>query len=149
MSTEVRNDSVDADGSPVKSSTQYAFSPDPEDFEGAPTPRGGDDGSASTWESNNESEAMTSVVSGSSVWTDSSPNQADRSSRRALILQMAKARMKSNKERDPAERTIKEEKSGGDDSNEDYGDSHSADMRPHGLHDVTTANDLDFAADLD
>lgn len=40
----------------------------------------------------------TSVISGSSVWTDSS-NAADRSSRRALILQMAKARMKSNKER--------------------------------------------------
>jgi hypothetical protein len=36
----------------------------------------------------------TSMVSGSSVWTDMSQ---DRSSRRALILQMAKARMKSNK----------------------------------------------------
>lgn len=33
-------------------------------------------------------------MSGSSVWTDASQ---DRSSRRALILQMAKARMKSNK----------------------------------------------------
>lgn len=35
-----------------------------------------------------------SMVSGSSVWTDMSQ---DRTSRRALILQMAKARMKSNK----------------------------------------------------
>ena len=39
---------------------------------------------------------MTSVISGSSVWTDSS-NANERSSRRALILQMAKARMKQNK----------------------------------------------------
>jgi hypothetical protein len=42
-----------------------------------------------------ESSASASMVSGSSVWTDAS--QGDRSSRRALILQMAKARMKSNK----------------------------------------------------
>ena len=36
------------------------------------------------------------MISGSSVWTDTS-NANDRSSRRALILQMAKARMKQNK----------------------------------------------------
>lgn len=48
---------------------------------------------SSTWESGSE---MTSVISGSSVWTDSS-NTADRSSRRALILQMAKARMKQHR----------------------------------------------------
>jgi hypothetical protein len=42
-----------------------------------------------------EFSTSTSVVSGSSVWTDAS--QGDRTSRRALILQMAKARMKSNK----------------------------------------------------
>jgi hypothetical protein len=39
---------------------------------------------------------ITSVISGSSVWTDTS-SANDRSSRRALILQMAKARMKQNK----------------------------------------------------
>jgi hypothetical protein len=39
---------------------------------------------------------MTSVISGSSVWTDTSAAN-DRSSRRALILQMAKARMKQSK----------------------------------------------------
>jgi hypothetical protein len=49
--------------------------------------------SGGTWESTSE---MTSVVSGSSVWTDSETNP-DRNSRRALILQMAKARMRSNK----------------------------------------------------
>ena len=49
--------------------------------------------SATTWESSSE---VTSVVSGtSSAWTDGSA-AADRSSRRALILQMAKARMKKN-----------------------------------------------------
>mmetsp|Transcript_50038 Transcript_50038/g.74701 ORF Transcript_50038/g.74701 Transcript_50038/m.74701 type:complete len:135 (-) Transcript_50038:690-1094(-) len=45
------------------------------------------------WDSQSE---MTSVISGSSVWTDSS-NAGDRSSRRALILQMAKARMKTGR----------------------------------------------------
>lgn len=39
---------------------------------------------------------MTSIVSGSSVWTDNVSNP-DRSSRRALILQMAKARMRNIK----------------------------------------------------
>lgn len=143
---EVRNtESVD-DNSPVKSATQYAFSPD-QSYNGSPSHPRVDDGSASAWESEG-SEALTSVISGSSVWTDTSSNPADRSSRRALILQMAKARMKSNKERDPAEKTIKEEKSGGDDTNDDYGDDHS-EVRPQGLNDVTTATDLDFAADLD
>jgi len=47
-----------------------------------------------TWDS--ESDVSGSNVSGSSVWSDSSG--ADRSSRRALILQMAKARMRNNKE---------------------------------------------------
>jgi hypothetical protein len=59
--------------------------------------------SAATWDSGSE---VTSVVSGSSVWTDNS-NNPDRSSRRALILQMAKARMKSNKV--PGEDAIQEE----------------------------------------
>jgi len=45
-----------------------------------------------TWESSSE---VTSIVSGSSVWTDNT--NPDRSSRRALILQMAKARMRNNK----------------------------------------------------
>ena len=53
--------------------------------------------------------------------------------------------MKSNKERDPAEKTIKEEKSGGDDTNEEYVEEH----RPQGLTEVTTVTDLGFAADLD
>mmetsp|Transcript_15464 Transcript_15464/g.42742 ORF Transcript_15464/g.42742 Transcript_15464/m.42742 type:complete len:170 (-) Transcript_15464:162-671(-) len=54
-----------------------------------------DDESAATWESGSEFTA--SVISGSSVWTDGS-NPTEKSSRRALILQMAKARMKSNRE---------------------------------------------------
>lgn len=54
-----------------------------------------DEVSAGTWESGTEISG--SVVSGSSAWTDQS-NPADRSSRRALILQMAKARMKTNKD---------------------------------------------------
>lgn len=43
------------------------------------------------------SDITGSAISGSSVWTDNS-GTGDRSSRRALILQMAKARMKNNKE---------------------------------------------------
>ena len=50
--------------------------------------------SGGTWESGSE---VTSVVSGtSSGWTENS-GAPERSSRRALILQMAKARMKNNK----------------------------------------------------
>mmetsp|Transcript_43831 Transcript_43831/g.49527 ORF Transcript_43831/g.49527 Transcript_43831/m.49527 type:complete len:1006 (+) Transcript_43831:244-3261(+) len=43
------------------------------------------------------SDITGSAISGSSVWTNNS-GPGDRSSRRALILQMAKARMKNNKE---------------------------------------------------
>jgi hypothetical protein len=58
-----------------------------------------DNESVKTWESG--SELTASVLSaGSSAWTDSS-SPTDRTSRRALILQMAKARMKSNKETPP------------------------------------------------
>lgn len=46
-----------------------------------------------------------SVVSGSSVWTDAS-SVTDRSSRRALILQMAKARMRQNKTLGDSDKTI-------------------------------------------
>jgi len=53
-----------------------------------------DSESGGTWESGSD-------FTGSSVWTDNDSNQLNgndqRSSRRALILQMAKARMKSNK----------------------------------------------------
>lgn len=49
-----------------------------------------DSESGNTWESGSD-------FTGSSVWTDGSFSNPDRSSRRALILQMAKARMKSNK----------------------------------------------------
>jgi hypothetical protein len=149
--------SVPADGSPIKSAGKYTLPPGT----GYPRSNGGnreihqprgDDGSASTWGSAN-SEALHSVISGSSVWTDTSSNPADRSSRRALILQMAKARMKSNKERDPAEKTIKEEKSNSlDDTDvDDYGDDHSSDVRPLGLTEVhgISATELDIAADLD
>lgn len=141
---EVRaNESLDTDGSPLKSSTQYAFGPD-EGYEGSENPMSprtvGDDGSTSTWGESANSDALHSNVSGSSVWTDNSSNPADRSSRRALILQMAKARMKSNKDRDPAEHTIKEEKSGSMDDASYEASQLSAEM---------TATDLDFAADLD
>lgn len=59
----------------------------------------------SEWESGSE---MTSVISGSSVWTDTS-NPNDRSSRRALILQMAKARMKQHKSTDSVQPIREEE----------------------------------------
>ena len=52
--------------------------------------------SVDTWEESG-SEITGSAVSGSSAWTDNSA-PADRTSRRALILQMARARMKNNKE---------------------------------------------------
>jgi len=66
-----------------------------------------DSESGATWETG--SDNMSSVVSGSSVWTDQS-NNPDRSSRRALILQMAKARMKSNKPPEDGQHGYEEEK---------------------------------------
>jgi hypothetical protein len=84
-----------------------------------------------TWDSGSE---VTSVVSGSSVWTDNS-NNPDRSSRRALILQMAKARMKSNK---PDEDAIQEESYCDDDDEEKKNDV---------LADTST--EIDIAGDLD
>lgn len=52
----------------------------------------------STWNTDGESSYGTSLVSGSSYTDTTNPNE--RNSRRALILQMAKARMKSSKEAD-------------------------------------------------
>jgi hypothetical protein len=49
--------------------------------------------SPQTWDTASDNNAS-SLVSGSSVWSESSPGAGDRSSRRALILQMAKARMR-------------------------------------------------------
>ena len=87
--------------------------------------------------------AATSLVSGSSVWTDASG--ADRSSRRALILQMAKARMKSNKSGAPSEGNvavpIAEEPSVA--SGEHYADEESRGTAP------TKVSDMDLAGELD
>lgn len=60
------------------------------------TSPGADD---STWDSRTEGESSygTSLVSGSSIYTDTT-NPNERNSRRALILQMAKARMKNVKQ---------------------------------------------------
>jgi hypothetical protein len=71
-----------------------------------------DDASAGTWESG--SEFSGSNVSAPSVWSDNSGTTGDRSSRRALILQMAKARMRNNKDSPPktqASEAIEEEAS--------------------------------------
>jgi hypothetical protein len=83
-----------------------------------------------TWDSGSE---VTSVVSGSSVWTDNS-NNPDRSSRRALILQMAKARMKGNKEPEDA---IPEE------SYDDDDEEKKNDVLPDSATEIDIAGDLD------
>lgn len=70
----------------VSSPSQPNENPDPTESEA----------SADPWEESG-SEVTGSAVSGSSAWTDNSA-PADRTSRRALILQMARARMKNNKE---------------------------------------------------
>lgn len=70
---------------------RHSDGPDDEDASGTDMVISPRSDSEATWES-----GMTSEVSGSSVWTESNANP-DRSSRRALILQMAKARMRSNK----------------------------------------------------
>lgn len=88
-----------------------------------------------TWDSGSE---VTSVVSGSSVWTDNS-NNPDRSSRRALILQMAKARMKGNKvPGDMGEDAIPEES---------YDDDNEEEKKNDVLPD--SATEIDISGDLD
>jgi hypothetical protein len=86
-----------------------------------------------TWDSGSE---VTSVVSGSSVWTDNS-NNPDRSSRRALILQMAKARMKGNKEPGMGEDAIPEE------SYDDDDEEKKNDVLPDSATEIDIAGDLD------
>lgn len=51
--------------------------------------------SGSTWQTNGSECTGSEVTGGSSIWTEGETNP-DRSSRRALILQMARARMKSH-----------------------------------------------------
>lgn len=161
-----------------ESPTKYAFAPAMDNGEDAPlSPTSPmhqdiDDQSQSTW---GDSEPNSDLLSAASVWTDSS-NPADRSSRRALILQMAKARMKSNKERDGAASehdTIKEEKSGMEDSHDagsgvlntrstvdDDNDSGVPEMfvpdpddemlmKVQGSTEEVSSTNLDFAGDLD
>jgi hypothetical protein len=77
--------SQSATGSPTQHDS--TANPDPAEFEA----------SVETWEESG-SEVTGSAVSGSSAWTDDNSTPADRTSRRALILQMARARMKNNKE---------------------------------------------------
>lgn len=91
--------------------------------------------SGGTWESGSE---VTSVVSGSSAWTDTS-NATDRGSRRALILQMAKARMKSNKDRSGNVSTTS--------IAEEFSDSYSQGNEINKL--PSQGGDIDFSADLD
>jgi hypothetical protein len=95
----------------------------------------GSEASVGTWDDSG-SDITGSGVSGSSVWTDSS-GPGDRSSRRALILQMAKARMKTNKDSPSAANSksklstpIKEE-------------------ADHIMTEGNTVADIDFTGDLD
>ena len=83
-----------------------------------------EEASEGTWDSG--SDVSGSNATGSSLWSE---NGADRSSRRALILQMAKARMRNNKESPTKSVRIIDEE--------------TASTGGH-----TEAN-LDFAADLD
>jgi len=89
----------------------------------------------------NEKEALddsgSDILSGSSVWTDNSGPIGDRSSRRALILQMAKARMKNNKESPAAQKgssTIIDENDEADDT---------IFTEANGAHDIDLTGDLD------
>jgi hypothetical protein len=85
-----------------------------------------------------ETSAATSFVSGSSVWTDTSGAQ-DRGSRRALILQMAKARMKKGREEEGQAAPIAEVPS----IDETGSEQESKATAP------TKASDLELARDLD
>lgn len=106
--------------------------------------------SETTWESSSE---VTSVVSGtSSAWTDGSAN-ADRSSRRALILQMAKARMKKNNSN--STKAVEGQAGNGEDEEEKKLDSAGEEdiainvgvSRTNSLNESGT--DIDISQDLD
>jgi hypothetical protein len=103
----------------------------------AETPKAGEsDVSAGTWDDSG-SDVTGSAVSGSSVWTDTS-GPGDRSSRRALILQMAKARMKTNKE-SPSASAMKSKLS--------TSITEEADITV--MTEGNTVADIDFTGDLD
>jgi hypothetical protein len=90
--------------------------------------------SASTWETDGTSEF-------SSVWTE---NEPDRTSRRALILQMAKARMKNNTSTTTAGSTATTGNGSG------YGGkSSSSHYHQHEVEDEKKLGDVDLRGDLD
>ena len=99
-----------------------------------------DDASAGTWDSGSDISA--SVISASSNWTDNSTN--DRSSRRALILQMAKARMNSNKVNQRSSVASPERDAGYAMDQLTEASSHDDGSVPH-----ENVNELDFAVELD
>jgi hypothetical protein len=92
--------------------------------------------SASTWETDGTSEF-------SSVWTE---NEPDRTSRRALILQMAKARMKNNTSTTTAGSTASTGNGSGY-----VGKSSSSHYHPHQheVEDEKKLGDVDLRGDLD
>lgn len=94
-----------------------------------------------TWES--ESDVLGSNVSGSSIWSNDSGTTGDRTSRRALILQMAKARMRNNKE-SPTKGSSSVAGSMGPRVNASTIDEEGS----IGGH-TETHTDIDFAGDLD
>lgn len=98
------------------------------------------DSESGAWES-----GSASVVSGSSVWTDSN-SLPDRSSRRALILQMAKARMRNNKTGGSVSSPI----SAATISEKGTEDSANADLEnPSEEEKKLESNDIDLTGDLD
>lgn len=107
---------------PEKSSTNMYASGGP-----AQTPKSPESGT--TWETGSD----TTSIDGSSTWTDD--NNPDRSSRRALILQMAKARMRNNQHLISSE--------------EGPLTAESREMEEEKKHDVGQPYDIDLTGDLD
>lgn len=97
---------------------------------GAPaeTPKSPESGT--TWESGSDATS----IGGSSTWTDD--NNPDRSSRRALILQMAKARMRNNQQQHVS-------------SEEGPTRAESREMEEEKKNDVGQPYDIDLTGDLD
>ena len=92
--------------------------------------------SGSTWQTGVSEYTGSEVTGGSSIWTDAE-NNPDRSSRRALILQMARARMKNQGG------TTKQQ------ANSDSFIGHSTLEEKKLEHIQELSNDVDFAVDLD
>lgn len=113
--------------------SKISISPNNNEGAAADTPKSPESGT--TW----ESESEVTSIGGSSTWTDDM-NNPDRSSRRALILQMAKARMRNNNH---------QQQNGSLNHNDSLTMIESREMEEEKKNDMGQPDEIDLTSDLD